>query len=75
MDIGGNVVFNKTKDADCIYCKFGYVLTNGNDCICDKLGIIERKNKCSKFIYEPLKRIPSPPVKPDQYNLNDFNIE
>ena len=67
-------MFNKKHDVDCAYCKFGYVLTNGEDCICDKYGIIERKNKCPKFVYEPLKRIPSPPATIEKYSENDFKI-
>lgn len=68
-------MFKKKHDVDCSYCKFGYVLTNGEDCICDKYGIIERKYECSKFVYEPLKRVPSPPIKLGPYSQNDFKID
>ena len=68
-------MFRKKHNVDCDYCKYGYVLSNGNDCVCDKLGIIQRKNKCSKFTYEPLKRIPSPPAEPTKPSEKDFLIE
>ena len=61
-------MFKKKHDVNCAYCKFGYILTNESDCICDKYGLIERKDKCSKFIYEPLKRIPSPPATIEEYS-------
>lgn len=67
-------MFKKKHDVNCAYCKFGYILTNESDCICDKYGLIERKDKCSKFIYEPLKRIPSPPATIEEYSENDFKI-
>ena len=68
-------MFKKKHDVDCAYCKFGYILSNNSDCLCDKYGVIQRKNKCSKFMYEPLKRGPSPPKEPEKYKKNDFEIE
>ena len=40
-------MFKKKHDVNCAYCKFGYVLTNESDCICDKYGLIERKDKAT----------------------------
>ena len=68
------IVFNKKHDVDCSYCKYGYVMTNGEDCVCDKYGIINRKSKCAKFVYEPLKRIPNPHPSLEIYSENDFKI-
>jgi hypothetical protein len=68
-------MFRKKHDVDCLYCKYGYVLYNETDCLCDKYGFIQRKNKCSKFTYEPLKRIPSPPASTPEFNENDFKLE
>ena len=68
-------MFKNNHETDCVYCKYGYILSNGYDCVCDKYGVIQRKTKCHKFLYEPLKRIPSPPSGPVKYSEKDFLIE
>ena len=67
-------MYNKHIETDCVYCKHGYTLKNGNDVACDKTGMITRRFKCRKFIYDPLKRVPSMPLVKGSYDAQDFKL-
>ncbi|PWM47542.1 MAG: hypothetical protein DBX47_00465 [Clostridiales bacterium] len=67
-------MYNKHIETDCIYCKYGYTLKNGEHTACDKLGLLNRRFKCGKFKYDPLKRIPSLPVNKVSYDAQDFKL-
>ena len=66
-------MFRKDIEPSCAYCARGAVLSDGN-VICEKFGLISPAADCSKFRYDPLKRIPPrPPVLPE-YDADDFTI-
>jgi hypothetical protein len=67
-------MFKTNIPVSCNYCARGYVLSNGEHCICEKYGMIRVLNRCSKFLYDPLKRQPTPPVKPETSEASDFYI-
>jgi len=67
-------MFFKKISPDCEYCKHGYILSNDIDCACKKYGLIQRKDKCGKFIYDPLKRKPKQPKSVESFSEEDFNI-
>lgn len=69
-------MFSKEIETDCRYCSNGHVLSDEDDCMCDKYGLIKRKMKCSHFKYDPLKRIPRKKEKlEDNFTISDFEIQ
>lgn len=56
------VYFDKKITPKCGYCQFGRRSKSGN-ILCEKQGIMNEDNSCSKFAYSPLKRIPVKQLK------------
>lgn len=54
----GGKYFDKHIQPKCDYCQFGRRAKDGEKVICEKRGLVQREDSCSKFIYSPLKRIP-----------------
>ncbi len=54
--------FDKKITPKCGYCQFGRRSKSGN-ILCEKQGIMNEDNSCSKFAYSPLKRIPVKQLK------------
>lgn len=51
------MLFRKKIQRSCLYCDHGVVLPAGK-VICAKKGIVSVDSACSKFEYDPLKRVP-----------------
>lgn len=50
--------FGNDIEARCEYCQFGKRAKDGNNVLCEKVGVTPADSKCSRYIYSPLKRIP-----------------
>ncbi len=69
-------MFNKKIEQDCRWCRFGYVTVDRDTCMCDKYGVIAIPQKCRKFRYDPLKRIPEQSAEINtEYTEEDFAID
>ena len=67
-------MFKNKIEKNCAYCTYGYMLSNGMECLCDKYGIVTSVSDCRKFKYDPLKRVPDrTPALPD-YENSEFGI-
>ncbi len=69
------MLFSKKLPRTCEYCQNGTLL--GDDTyLCTKRGVVEYREKCRKFKYDPCKRIPSKPKALDfqQYDEHDFSL-
>ena len=69
------MLFRKKIKKSCAYCTHG-VKVGDDEIVCSKKGIRSATDKCFKFKYDPLKRIPVKP-KPldfDKYNEEDFSL-
>lgn len=62
------MLFQKKIDPRCGYCKKGTALAD-DLVICQKRGIVSAAGSCGSFRYDPMKRIPPKPAKPDFSNL------
>ncbi|MDE6005128.1 MAG: hypothetical protein K2G88_07050 [Oscillospiraceae bacterium] len=51
--------FDKNMPAQCAYCSYGKRTKDGGGILCEKQGLMQETASCSKFLYEPLKRIPT----------------
>ena len=63
---------SKKKDIDklCAYCVKAQPLADGETMLCEKNGVVACDNKCRKFRYDPLKRVPAPIPRPEHVNLS-----
>ncbi len=69
------MLFRKSIEPRCAYCQRGGTLENG-EVICVKKGVVPEGFHCRHFVYDPLKRQPSPPAAPDFSRLDaeDFML-
>lgn len=62
-------LFGNNITPNCEYCELAYY--SGGKFICTKNKMIVN-NKCRKFKYDPLKRVPNSTPSLDKYSLEDF---
>ncbi len=55
-------LFRENIDPRCAYCKWGKPLDR-DEIGCVRNGVVSSWYSCRHFVYEPLKRVPSKPVK------------
>jgi hypothetical protein len=69
------MLFAKKIEPRCDYCERGTPLGE-HKVLCIKKGVMSPDNHCSKFRYDPLKRIPVRPAVPDFSRLkeSDFTL-
>lgn len=66
--------FNKKLAPSCSYCVYGNPTAYGEEILCLKRGITERRDSCRKFKYDPLKREPQRAKIADGYKAEDFKL-
>lgn len=66
--------FNKELQKSCAYCVYGTVLELTNETVCKKRGVMNGRDYCRKYKYDPLKRIPRKTKISDNYNPEDFKL-
>lgn len=69
------MLFRKDIEPRCAYCTYSAPAEEGT-VICRKKGIRQDADKCRKFKYNPLKRIPPRPLNPDftKYDDRDYSL-
>lgn len=68
-------LFKKNIKPDCKYCVFSSYLSNSENLICIKQGLIDTNYSCKKFKYEPLKRKPYLINIQKNYSKTDFSLD
>ena len=58
------MLFQKDIEPRCAYCQRGAQLED-DKILCVKKGVVSPGGSCRRFKYDPLKRVPPPPVLPD----------
>lgn len=51
--------FGEKIPPQCQYCSFGTRAKSGGKVLCEKKGIVDEGDSCNKYVYSPLKRIPT----------------
>lgn len=69
------MLFRKNIEPYCAYCQFSRAAEPGT-VICRKKGIRLESDKCRRFRYDPLRRVPPRPAVPDftKYDKRDFSL-
>ena len=65
---------NKRITPICDYCSWGKILDSGH-ILCKYNGVMESGDRCKKFVYDAIKRIPPAPPKLPEFNDDDFKID
>lgn len=68
-------LFQKKIEARCAYCVHSRPLSE-DQVACTKKGVMSMSSSCRKFEYDPLRRVPPRPVKPEFSGLKqeDFAL-
>ena len=68
------LTFNKKQEKYCMHCIYGQYLEYSDEVFCSKKGFVEKFNKCIKYKYDPLKRIPTTNDIKSNFKKEDFEI-
>ena len=63
-------LFKKKTEPRCAYCVHSRPL-NDQQVACERKGIMSVASSCRKFEYDPLRRTPPRPVKPEFSDLKE----
>ncbi len=66
--------FNKKQEKYCMYCMHGQYLEYSNEVFCTKKGFKDKHDKCLKYSYDPLKRIPYTTDIEADFSAEDFAL-
>lgn len=69
------MLFRKKIERSCAYCVHGAILEDGQ-ILCAKKGLKSVEDKCFRFRYDPLKRVPvkAKPLDFSRYAEDDFSL-
>ena len=67
-------LFGSNIEPACAYCSRGEVSEDGLTVYCARKGVRELGDRCRKFEYDPLKRIPKRAPDLPAYNEDDFKL-
>lgn len=69
------MLFRRDIEPRCAYCERGSVISE-REVICRRKGVVAAEFHCSRFRYDPFKRVPPRPVKLETSKLTeeDFRI-
>ena len=69
------MLFRKKIERSCAYCVYGTKLDE-DTILCSKKGMKTVEDKCRKFQYDPLKRVPAKSKALDfsKYDDQDFSL-
>lgn len=69
------MLFRKKVTRQCAHCEYATALDD-TTMLCSKKGIVLAVKRCSKFSYDPFKRIPPRPKPLDlkQYEERDYSL-
>lgn len=66
--------FRKDIEPCCSYCEFGSAISSDR-AVCVKKGVVDAAGHCSRFRYDPLKRVPPRPAAFDgEHSPEEFKL-
>lgn len=68
------MIFRKKIQPACEYCRRSTEADEGS-VGCERHGIVPRSYSCGGFKYDPLKRVPPPPVILNKKNISDEDFK
>ena len=58
----------------CEFCENATVISDEDNILCGKYGIVKKEFCCKKYTYDPLKRVPKPLPPMPKLSEEDFII-
>ena len=70
------MLFSKKMEPRCEYCRWAVPFEDEDVVGCKHRGVMKVQDKCRRFAYDPLKRVPEPPTtfKSQEFNKEDFEL-
>ena len=68
-------LYGNNIQATCEYCMYGRRSSDGKAILCPKKGVMPLYHHCRKYIYDPLRRIPSVQPVLEKLSKEDFDID
>jgi hypothetical protein len=66
---------NGQHSAVCEICEYATFLPDSENLLCSKMGVVAADYSCRRFLYDPLKRIPTPAAKLPKFSAEDFLLD
>lgn len=66
--------FNKKQEKYCLNCTYGKFLEYTDEVFCVKKGFKSKFEKCMKYKYDPLKRVPESRLSKQEFKEEDFKL-
>lgn len=67
-------LFGKHIEPACIYCENGKTTADGVGVLCRRKGVCAPDDRCSRFVYAPLKRMPKRAAQLPRFSEDDFTL-
>lgn len=67
-------LFGNHIDPACGYCEHGSPTRDGGRILCPKMGVVAPHFHCKKYIYAPLKRVPTRQRELQKFDKSDFEL-
>ena len=66
--------FGKRVAPACAYCKLGSLTADGRTVVCARKGVTAPYDSCSRYRYDPLKRVPARQASLPSYHEDEFKL-
>lgn len=67
-------LFSNKNEKKCAYCVFATIIEIDERILCPNHGVVKAEDRCQKYKYDPLKRIPKKRPELPEYNDEDFRF-
>lgn len=71
----GRKLYGNTVEPRCEYCELGQRSADGRQVFCKRKGVVLPGEKCRKYVYDPLKRVPFRQAQLRQYQPEEFSLD
>lgn len=70
------MLFSKNIEPNCEYCRRAQIFENCEEIGCKLRGVMTSGDKCRRFVYDPLKRVPEPPMvfRAREFDKEEFEL-
>ncbi len=73
--MAAQLLFGNNIQPACKYCSKAIPGIDEKTFMCPKNGIVQPDYKCRHFYYDPLSRIPKPPVRLEKFDAAQFSLD
>lgn len=70
-----NRLCGKNIEPCCKLCSAGRLSPDGKTVLCPRRGVMTPNDRCRRFTYDPLRRIPQKEAPLPQFSAEDFLLE